>query len=309
MTASRERCPACPLCEAPGAADLGVGAPLPAPGAAPRWRRCGSGGSLFAWPPPPRDALAAHFAEMAYGDAERADAIARDKEPLFAHLLARLQEARPPGRRLLDVGCSFGAFLERARGAGFEPRGVEPNPQAVAVAGRRGFPVACAWGLADAGLAPDSVDVVTSIDALYYAESPLAEVRAAARALAPGGLLAIRTTNKAWLAWPAALARRLAPRAGRVFQAAVHDHLTSMPPRALGAALARAGFVDVVVEGGATTVPLERAAPSTRLAYHVSAALERATGGRVHLSPGVLVLARRGPAAAPDLASAAAPAL
>lgn len=43
--------------------------------------------------------------------------------------------------RLLDVGCGNGSFLELARQAGWEVVGVDPDPEAVAVACSRGLDV------------------------------------------------------------------------------------------------------------------------------------------------------------------------
>jgi len=98
------------------------------------------------------------------------------------------------GGRLLDVGASNGALLVAARERGFFPVGIEPDPWAVARAGRLtpGAPMVCATFdefARDAGR--HAFEVVTFIDSLEHMTSPHGVLEAAARLLTPCGLLVI----------------------------------------------------------------------------------------------------------------------
>ena len=58
----------------------------------------------------------------------------------FIDRIDRLCALRSDGR-LLDVGCSYGQMLRAAREAGFDPVGLEMNPDTAAIARQLGFEV------------------------------------------------------------------------------------------------------------------------------------------------------------------------
>ncbi|MHB1099557.1 MAG: class I SAM-dependent methyltransferase, partial [Burkholderiales bacterium] len=63
---------------------------------------------------------------------------------------------KPPAEiRLLDVGCSSGAFLQIAKTLGFAAEGVEPAPRAAQAAKDSGLIVHCGY-LQDIGFPPES---------------------------------------------------------------------------------------------------------------------------------------------------------
>jgi len=95
-------------------------------------------------------------------------------------------------RTLLDVGCGTGVFLDEARRAGWQVRGVEVSAYAADQARHRGLDVACASseGL---DLPAEAYDCVTLWDTLEHVPDPAGVLNAAARALRPGGVLALST--------------------------------------------------------------------------------------------------------------------
>lgn len=98
------------------------------------------------------------------------------------------------GRKLLDVGCYTGVFLERARQRGWDVTGLEPSQWAAGVARSRGLQVLNGL-LAETDLPPESFDVITVWDVIEHFGDPLAEVQRVERLLKPGGLLALSTMD------------------------------------------------------------------------------------------------------------------
>jgi 2-polyprenyl-3-methyl-5-hydroxy-6-metoxy-1,4-benzoquinol methylase len=98
-----------------------------------------------------------------------------------------------PGK-ILDVGCSVGFFLERARAEGWTTFGVEISNDTAELARARGLDVFTGT-LEEAGLRPESFDVVTMWDALEHVEDPVATIAMAAEVLKEEGLLALSTPN------------------------------------------------------------------------------------------------------------------
>jgi 2-polyprenyl-3-methyl-5-hydroxy-6-metoxy-1,4-benzoquinol methylase len=93
--------------------------------------------------------------------------------------------------RVLDVGCGTGEFLAAMREQGWDTLGVEPSDRAAAYAREElGLDVRTGT-LADLGLEPNSLDVVTLWTVLEHLYDPIAALRTARRLLRPGGLLVL----------------------------------------------------------------------------------------------------------------------
>jgi cyclopropane fatty-acyl-phospholipid synthase-like methyltransferase len=85
--------------------------------------------------------------------------------PMLRTLLERVH----PGATLLDVGCSFGFFLDAARQAGFQIRGLEPDRQAHAYARRLlGDGVVRNESLEPGTVPARSADVVSTLDVVEH---------------------------------------------------------------------------------------------------------------------------------------------
>jgi SAM-dependent methyltransferase len=136
------------------------------------------------------------------------------------------------GRRLLDIGCGTGAFLDEARRQGWDVRGVEVSAYAVEQARRRGLEVVHG-PIEDFLPAAHAYDCVTLWDAIEHVRDPLGVLQAAGRALRPGGVLALSTGDVTSLC-----ARLTGPR-WHLFT--LPEHLYFFSPAALNRLLARAG--------------------------------------------------------------------
>jgi 2-polyprenyl-3-methyl-5-hydroxy-6-metoxy-1,4-benzoquinol methylase len=118
--------------------------------------------------------------------------------------LASLTAAPPhAAARLLDVGCSTGDFLARARQRGWAVHGIELAKHLATFARvKRGLPVE-PGGVDDVlpRFGSAAFDAITLWDVIEHLPDPLAAMRALHEALAPGGTLWLSTpTLDGWVA-------------------------------------------------------------------------------------------------------------
>lgn len=113
-----------------------------------------------------------------------------------ARFLAWLsRHARLPGRRLLDIGCSTGAFLKVARDAGWQTQGLE-----IGIASARyareilGLEVS-RGSIYDFEAPAGSYDAMAMIEVIEHLEQPRLALSQAHRLLKPDGLLLVTTPN------------------------------------------------------------------------------------------------------------------
>ena len=138
-------------------------------------------------------------------------------------------------RKLLDVGCYVGIFLEVAEEAGWEAWGVEPCRWAAEEAWHRGLKVeACT--LQEANFPADFFDVVTMWDVIEHFADPLRELREVHRLLKKEGVLCIHTIN---------IESPLAKLMGANWPWLMEMHLYYFSPETLSAMLRKAGFAPI----------------------------------------------------------------
>jgi SAM-dependent methyltransferase len=102
---------------------------------------------------------------------------------------------RPSGRgRLLDVGCGDGTFLGEMSRAGWDVQGLEPDPEAAALARKTGVPVV-ETPLEDASFEAESFDAVTMSHVIEHMHDPVGALHTCRHILRPGGTLWLATPN------------------------------------------------------------------------------------------------------------------
>jgi len=103
---------------------------------------------------------------------------------------------RAKGKRLLDVGCATGFFMEAATEEGFDVRGVEFSTVAISMA-RPDIRERIVRGDVNALLAkePEKFDVVTAFDIIEHVQDPANFLKEIREILQPGGVLAISTPD------------------------------------------------------------------------------------------------------------------
>src|SRR5687767_1793937 len=103
---------------------------------------------------------------------------------------------RANGKRLLDVGCATGFFMEAATEEGFEVRGVEFSTVAISLA-RPDIRERIVRGDVNELLSrePQKFDVVTAFDIIEHVQNPAKFLQELREILKPGGVLAISSPD------------------------------------------------------------------------------------------------------------------
>jgi SAM-dependent methyltransferase len=214
----------------------------------------GCGLTYIANPPGAEELAAIYSASASYhADLQQpGSAVWNRMDGLAAGHLAFLKAVPVPRGRLLDVGCSTGQFLAKARGAGWDACGIEYSAGSADFA-RRHFDLPVEQGsIHDTALADGSLDLVTMFDVIEHVPDPAADLARAWRLLRPGGWYVASTPNIDGL-FPQAsynLARRLDywPHPEPPY------HLYQFSVRTLSAMLVQAGFTVGPVQHGAIDV-------------------------------------------------------
>lgn len=112
----------------------------------------------------------------------------------FAGRLATLQRfMKPDHRRLFEVGCAYGFFLNAARKVFPEVAGIDVSADAVSYATRELSLQAACGDVLDSPRPERPYDVVCLWDTIEHLAHPKAYIEKAAEITRPGGLLAITT--------------------------------------------------------------------------------------------------------------------
>ena len=159
------------------------------------------------------------------------------RERTFRRGLANVEAAaRPPGRRVLDVGAAGGSFLAAAREKGYEPFGCEPGEWMCGFARERYGLELHPGTIFDMPVRAGGVDLLTLWDVIEHTPDPRAVLERAHQLLAPGGVLAISYPDYG------SLAARLM---GRRWVFLLTVHLYYFDRRTMGEMLRRTGFAPV----------------------------------------------------------------
>jgi 2-polyprenyl-3-methyl-5-hydroxy-6-metoxy-1,4-benzoquinol methylase len=131
-----------------------------------------------------------------YESGYHSDFIERDmKADTLERYEALLKElgSMAPGRRLLDIGCGAGGFLNFARSLGWSVSGIDGSQAAVQHALNAYRLDATVADLNRHELQPGDYDVIWSFHVIEHLSDPLHLIRSAAAALVPNGLIFIGT--------------------------------------------------------------------------------------------------------------------
>lgn len=263
-----------------------------APSLSLAWWECCQCRGWFVFPVPTPVEIESHCARDNYNDPGQATVISGAKKLLFARILAQLARLTPPGP-FLDFGCSFGELLLLARAAGWTPSGFEPYGPAAREAEAKGFDVRCEWILDKAGFPANHFAALTAIDSFGYVWSPYETLRTFYRLLQPGGTLAMRLSNKLWLMRLVRAFRSAGPNQNAQLTNMLKGQFHAIDTAHLRMVLGQIGFERIEFEPFATTAQWRDLSRATRLAYTLSQVAYAGSRGKVQLSPGVLLFARK----------------
>lgn len=108
--------------------------------------------------------------------------------------LAAVLNRAPSTIRLLDVGCSSGAFLHTASRLGYRAEGVEPSADAAQTARDSGLTVFTGY-LEQASFPDATFGAITLIEIVEHLRDALGLMRECARILKPGGVVPVTKPN------------------------------------------------------------------------------------------------------------------
>lgn len=231
MRAMVERSGPCPLCGGRGLT----------PVFDPPLVRCCACGLVFQNREAAQEQVREEF-EAIYRSPQDEQRVQDRRTPLYQEFLSRYRPIRPRNR-LLDVGCGRGQFLLLARKRGWDVVGTEIAEAAAAAARARGLLVRLG-SLTTADLPESSFDIVTFWNVLDFMPDPVEQMRAAKKALTPGGLLVARVSNLAFqsAAYRASRLLRWWPRVAASLAKQYVFTQISFNARTLRWTLERAGF-------------------------------------------------------------------
>jgi len=163
---------------------------------------------------------------------------------LYERVILKFERFRKKGL-LLEIGCSYGYFLERARQASWNAEGVEISHYACQVSRSKGFKV-YQNDLRDLSLTAESFDVITMWDVIEHLTDVAEIVKCCAMLLRPGGALIARTPDARALLFTdgfmGAAYRHLA------YPANTAEHVFHFTPETLSALMAKAGLQEAEID-------------------------------------------------------------
>jgi 2-polyprenyl-3-methyl-5-hydroxy-6-metoxy-1,4-benzoquinol methylase len=252
--------------------------------------RCRECGLVFGWPVFARTSLLT-YNELSFrgeGFPEMAEFFGRGSRAMIRQYQRGLKQiARVvPSGRLLDVGCGVPVFLDLARSAGYEVRGVDSVPE-VSRIGQDEFGLRIENASFDqCGLDGASFDVITMWDFLEHVPDPMAALRLSRYLLRPGGVLFICLPNyRSVLHAVATLLAKVPTQPVRLSLEKLYhySHVCVWSPRALEKALALSGFLLVRQGMESPVLNRYRLSLATRFGLTVIDVIARVTALRSRL--------------------------
>ena len=158
--------------------------------------RCRSCDAIFQHPMPSLQEMAG-YADREYSEGVYKEYVAaRDLKYLTFRARAARIERRTRGRRLADIGCSCGYFIDVALEHGFDATGVEFSPVAIAAASNEARPRIIQGDVNTLhAMQQASFDVVTAFDIVEHVLDPVQFLTQLKGLLKREGLLAITTPD------------------------------------------------------------------------------------------------------------------
>jgi len=160
-----------------------------------KYYSCNNCGLLFAESCNPKesiDSLRNH-----YGNDDPHESVSHSKRNFYKSVLDYLSfKIDRKKKKILDVGCGFGYFLDMASKRGWEPSGIEVVQDAVKICGDKfGYENVFKGKIMEASLPEKYFDAITLWDVLAIVDNPFVELKECNRLLKKSGIIGIRTRN------------------------------------------------------------------------------------------------------------------
>jgi L-amino acid N-acyltransferase YncA len=162
-----------------------------------RYVRCQTCGTVYA-SPRVSNAVRYTWLNTTFGVSKQVMELTEGRRPALEKEASIIQRIKGKGK-MLDIGCSTGAFFEYFDKTRWERYGVELSPSAAVYASETIGAQVHTGTLRSANYPDNYFDLVTMIDMFYYVDDPRSELQEVARVLHPKGLVAIEIAGQAYM--------------------------------------------------------------------------------------------------------------
>lgn len=192
------------------------------------------------------------------------------------------------GRRLLDIGCGAGGFVESALNAEWDSYGIEPSPYAAKIAQSKVGSRVKNCFLFSGDFEDESFDAITLWYVLEHVSNPKACLTACRRLMKPDGKIFIAVPNARYMFMRRFILRLISGKPGSVYP---HEHLFQYTSKTIEAYLRETGF-EIMFERCASPYMVSNSISNhiKKLSKPVVSALLSATG--INLG-GILMFAHK----------------
>ncbi|MHA1940182.1 MAG: class I SAM-dependent methyltransferase [Candidatus Hodarchaeales archaeon] len=230
--------------------------------------------------------------------------VSNSKTSFYNFVLNYLKsQAKTNERKILDIGCGYGYFLNMASQAGWKPFGIEVVTDAVNKCREKiRYENIFQGELKAAGLTEKSFNAVTLWDVIAIVDNPYDELKECYRLLKKGGIIGIRTRNVAFqtsIFQLYGLIKKIALRFG--FKEPYVFNKYCFSRKSLYALLSRLGFINIKIINS----PLTSGDPYNHMPFHYPVKIAKTcidicsklvfsmTRGRWLIAPSLLIWAEK----------------
>lgn len=221
--------------------------------------RCRSCGLVYVNPRPSSEALIEMYNTYHSRDSKDPESWSCLMKKNFMHASEILQKAFPlpppaagglEGRkkRLLDVGCGYGYFLDMIQKKGWDVTGIDPSANAVSIAQKKGLNITRKT-IEEMDYPENSFDAVTMFYVLEHLPDPYDALKKILVMLKPGGMLILRIPHTT----PIVQLLSLLGIKNNLYDAPFH--LYDFSPKTMTSLLEKAGFSSIKIMPGRPTLP------------------------------------------------------
>jgi len=201
---------------------------------------CKNCGFVYINPRPPKEILRNFYKEYFSEESDDIDAWRREFQSLYLQIKDEINKMCEAKGRILDIGCSFGFFLDLMRKDGWEVFGLDYSKTAVDYATNvLKLPNIIYGGIEDGNFSDNFFDVVTIFYVLEHVVDPTETLRLIHKILKKGGHL----INRVPLTRPLIPVYRLLGKP--TFEAPMH--LNDFSPKTMSMFLEKTNFRDIKI--------------------------------------------------------------
>ena len=113
----------------------------------------------------------------------------------FKKVLERTEEVEFTGKRVLDIGCSYGWFLKKAKEFGWNAVGIEPSEKVFGVLSKEQDIEVYNYDISEVDKVPGSFDLITMWNVFEHLKEPNNVLKALCRKLNKNGVLLLCVPN------------------------------------------------------------------------------------------------------------------